>query len=57
MSAIYTMDTILDARFPSRFRFYRIPIKHRAPIVFLLIYIPTEATRDEAVLSRLAGII
>jgi hypothetical protein len=51
------MDTILDARFPSRFRFYRIPIKHRAPIVFLLIYIPTEATRDEAVLSRLAGII
>jgi hypothetical protein len=26
------MDAILDAGFPSRFRFYRIPVKHRAPI-------------------------
>ena len=34
------MDAILDAGFPSRFRFYRIPIKHRAPIVFPLISIP-----------------
>jgi hypothetical protein len=34
------MDAILDAGFPSRFRFYRIPIKHRAPVVFPLISIP-----------------
>jgi hypothetical protein len=28
------MDAILDAGFPIRFRFYHIPIKHRALIVF-----------------------
>ena len=35
-----TTDAILDAGFPSRFEFYRIPIKPRTPIVFPLISIP-----------------